>query len=206
MIDLQKFRKDFKIKQKDLKELFKVSQPYISQIESFEKPLPGNLLEILLNKYGKVIYDYIVQESPDKNSQNRGVPYYDIDINATITTGFDNMTEVPDFYVDFKPFNDCSAYLPVYGNSMYPEFANGEIIAVKKLNNKEIIQWGEAHLVITDEEANSMKTLKLVLPHDEPDKLILRSVNPLFSGDTIIPKSSIINLYIVKGKITRKLF
>lgn len=206
MIDLQKFRKDFKIKQKDLKDLFQVSQPYISQIESYEKPLPGYLLDILLNKYGKVIYDYTVLDDPDKNSQKRGVPFYNIDINATITTGFDNILEVPDYYIDFKPFNDCTAYLPVYGNSMYPEFITGEIIAVKNLYNKDIIQWGEAHLVITDQEANSMKTLKLVLPHEDPDKVILRSINPQFAGDTIIPKASIINLYIVKGKITRNLF
>lgn len=133
-----------------------------------------------------------------------GVPYYDIDITATITESFNDVKEVPEFYVDFRPFNDCTAYLPIFGDSMYPTFASGEIIAVKRLNNPEIILWGEAYLIITNELANNMKTVKLLFPHEEPDKIILRASNPNFKGDTIIPKDSILNLYIVKGKITRK--
>lgn len=133
-----------------------------------------------------------------------GVPYYDIDVTATIIESFNDVKETPEFYVDFQPFNDCTAYLPIYGDSMYPHFTSGEIVAVKKVSNHDIILWGEAYLIITDTNANNMKTVKLLYPHEDEDKIILRASNPEYKGDTIIPKSSILNLYIVKGKITRK--
>lgn len=134
----------------------------------------------------------------------RGVPYYDIDITASITESFNDISEEPEFLVDFKPFNDCSAYLPIWGDSMYPAYSAGDIIAVKRLYNFDIIQWGEAHLVITNTNANNMRTVKLLFPHEDQDKIILRASNPNYAGDTVINKSDILSLYIVKGKITRK--
>jgi transcriptional regulator with XRE-family HTH domain len=207
MIDLQRFRRDYKIKQKDLQQLLGVSQSYISQIESFEKPLTKQLHEILLIKYGKTIDEYQSDSNPKLNgTYKKGVPFYDIDVNATITTGFEDFNEIPEYYVDFKPFNDCTAYLTVYGSSMIPDYVSGEIIAVKELDNNDIILWGEAHLVITNEEANNMRTIKLVFPHESADNIVLRSSNPDYKGDTVIPKTSIIKMYIIKGKITRKHF
>ena len=132
------------------------------------------------------------------------VPYYDIDITATITGSFSDVKEKPEFYIDFKPFNDCTAYLPLYGDSMFPTYASGEIIAVKKINNPDVILWGEAYLIITDESANNMRTVKLLFPHPDDDKVILRASNPNYKGDTVIDKKSILSLYVVKGKITRK--
>ena len=134
----------------------------------------------------------------------RGVPFYDIDI----ANGKSNkmvMEEKVEYFVNYKPFNDCSAYLPVYGDSMYPKYASGEIIAIKEINNLDIIQWGEAYLVLTDESSNGLRSIKTLHEHNDPEKLILKSSNPNFSGDTIITKSSIIGLYIIKGKITRNL-
>jgi hypothetical protein len=139
-----------------------------------------------------------------RNNGNRGVPYYDIDITATITESFNDVREDPEFYVDFKPFNDCSAYLPIWGDSMFPTFTAGDIVAIKRLNNPHVILWGEPHLVITGENANNMKTVKLLFPHPDDSKIILRASNPNFAGDTVINKEDICSIYIVKGKITRK--
>lgn len=204
MIDLKKFRIENNITQAELCELFGVKQPYISAIESGKRPLGSDRYNQLYEKYGDIIKNYTIEAKETVMTKGNGVPYYDIDVTATITESFNDVKETPEFYVDFRPFNDCTAYLPIFGDSMYPTFASGEIIAVKKLNNKDIILWGEAHLIITNELANNMKTVKLLFPHDDPDKIILRASNPNFKGDTIILKESIINLYIVKGKITRK--
>ncbi len=133
-----------------------------------------------------------------------GVPYYSIDVTASIKTSFNDIVEHPEYFINFKPFNDCTAYLMVFGDSMYPMFSSGDIIAVKHIINKEIILWGEPHLVITNAEANDMRTVKLVFQHSDPAKIILRASNPNYSGDTVISKDDIINIFIVKGKITRR--
>lgn len=161
-------------------------------------------LDYLINKDLSKIWKVGTREQSLSNTEARGVPFYNIDVNATITRSFNDVEESPEFYVDFKPFNDCTAYLPVYGDSMYPTYASGEIIAVKQLDNMDVILWGEAHLIITSELANNMKTVKLLFQHSDNDKIILRAANPEFKGDTVIPKEAILSLYIIKGKITRK--
>ena len=161
-------------------------------------------LDYLINKNLSKNWNAGTLNNSISNSEGKGVPYYNIDVTATITTSFSDIEETPDFYIDFQPFNNCTAYLPVYGDSMFPTYASGEILAVKKLENMDVILWGEAYLIITSELANNMKTVKLLFQHNDDDKIILRAANPEFKGDTVIPKAAIINLYIIKGKITRK--
>lgn len=145
----------------------------------------------------------ILKKGPAISEAKEGVPYFDITL-----ADFDKFLleeEKPEYFVNYKPFNDCTAYLPVYGDSMYPKYASGEIIAVREVTNFEVLQWGEAYVVMTDESSNHMRSIKLLYEHADKGKLILRSSNPNFKGDTIIAKSSIQALYIIKGKITRNL-
>ncbi|OWK71742.1 S24 family peptidase [Pedobacter sp. AJM] len=132
-----------------------------------------------------------------------GVPYYDISLSDTDTLIL--MEEKAEYFVNYKPFNDCTAYLPVYGDSMYPRYASGEIIAVREVTNYDVLQWGEAYVVMADAKANYLRSIKMIYEHTDRNKLILRSSNPNFKGDTIIEKSNITSLYIIKGKITRNL-
>ncbi|MEH6306974.1 S24 family peptidase [Olivibacter sp. CPCC 100613] len=130
------------------------------------------------------------------------VPFYNIQPD-TMFNGLDVFRESPEFYVNFRPFNDCTAYLSVYGDNMNPKFASGEIIAVKEVFNFDVILWGEAYLIVANEQANNLVTVKLLFSHADEDKLILRSANPDYGGDIIIDKKAIMKLFIVKGKVTR---
>ncbi|WP_162816976.1 S24 family peptidase [Myroides odoratimimus] len=137
-------------------------------------------------------------------NNSKGVPYYEgIEATGSILTSFNDIKENPSFYISYPHFDDCTAYLPMAGDSMYPKYCSGEIIAVKQIYNFDIIQWGEAYMIVTDSEANDLRTIKLLFPHKDEDKIILRASNPSFAGDTIIPKRNIVSLFLVKGKITR---
>jgi len=151
-----------------------------------------------------VLPDQKDDECAEVNHSGRGVPYYDVDVMAHISTVLESTDAAPDFFVDFRPFNDCTAYLPVYGDSMFPMIQSGEIIAVKRINNLDVLLWGEPYLVVTSADANEMRTVKLVHQHENPGFIILRASNPNFKGDTIVPKEAILALYIVKGKISRR--
>ena len=109
----------------------------------------------------------------------------------------------PEYYVNYRPLNDCTAYLPVYGNSMFPLFNSGEVIAVKEVVNPDIILWGEAYLVVTHEQANNMIAIRLLHEHHDPEKIILRASNPEYKGDIVIRRTAIKTLYLIKGKVTR---
>lgn len=139
------------------------------------------------------------------NHNHVGVPFYPMDVTASFITAFSDIREDPEYYIDFKPLNDCTAYFTVFGDSMYPKYASGEIVGVKYWSNYDVILWGEAYLIITDSMANELRTIKLLYPHSDPNKIILRASNPNYNGDTIVDKKNIVNLFIVKGKITRNM-
>lgn len=145
----------------------------------------------------------IKNPSPVTIKEGHGVPYYDVEVTGTVMQSISDIRESPEYMIDYKPFNDCTAYLPIYGDSMFPKFRSGEVLAVKQIQNINSIQWGESYLVITNSEGNDMKTVKTVHPSDNNDEIILRASNPNYKGDQPVKKQHILSMYIVKGKISR---
>lgn len=146
----------------------------------------------------------VAEDSTNGYGVRRGVPYFDnVEATCSIVSQFNDYPETPTFYINYEHFNDCSAYIPVVGDSMYPQYCAGEIVAVKQIFNLDVIQWGEAYFVVTNEEANNLRTIKQIHWHDDPSKITLRASNPNFRGDTVINKSDIVSIFIIKGKIKR---
>mgnify|MGYP000883465097 CR=1 FL=1 len=218
MIDLQRFITEKKIKKMQISDLLGVKPAYLSAILSGKRPLSKEKVNILINQFGEdilqytlpdVIIEHKTSDGPqflpgDYEKTNIGVPYYeDLDVTGSMITSFEDYNEVPTFRIDYRHFNDCDAYLPVVGDSMLPKFVSGDIIAVKQMKSLETLLWGETYLVITNQNANSLRTIKDVHYHPDQSKIILRASNPAFAGDTIINKCDIVSIYIVKGKIKR---
>jgi phage repressor protein C with HTH and peptisase S24 domain len=134
-------------------------------------------------------------------TNDKVVPYYNVEISGSFLSSFEDAEKHIEFYIDYKPLNDCTAYLPYFGNSMAPMYISGNTLAVKQILNFDVILWGEAHLIITNENANNYKTVKCIHQHTDYSKVILRAVNPKYAGDIVIDKKDILSLYIVKGKI-----
>lgn len=192
-----------------------------SQVIRERNGLSNKLLEEILEAYPEInktwlltgegkplkTYDNLPQSLTVEDNQPKylsGVPYYeDLDVSASVVTTFSDYKEIPTFYINYKHFNDCDAYVPVMGDSMEPKYCNGEIIAIRKINNIDALLPGEAYLVITSPEANSLRTIKCVFKSPDNSKIILRSINPNYAGDTEIYKKDVLSIYFVKGKISR---
>lgn len=210
-VDLKLFRNTNNLSQNDLAKLFECKQSFISQIETGYRQIPQEFISILLAsktydlssiKNTKATLGENNTENYSNNSQ--GVPYFeDLDVTASLITSFQDYKEVPTFLIDYKHFNDCDAYLPVVGDSMKPKYLAGEIVAIKQIKNFETILWGETHLVITNDNANNLRTIKDVHFSRDESKLILRACNPDYAGDTYVNKSDVISMFIVKGAIKR---
>lgn len=143
------------------------------------------------------------RELSGMNSADPGVPFFNVNLSELSFETIGLLNETPEYYVNYQPFNDCDAYLPIYGDSMYPKYSSGEVIAVREIKNFNVIQWGEAYLIVADERANNITTVKLLFEHQQDKKIVLRSCNPSYLGDTIIERDMIKRLFIVKGKVTR---
>jgi len=200
-----KFIEKESIKNRDIVEKTGLTRGYISNVVTKKVAPSDKLLDLMEHVYGIDFLD--LSKATVKNvllNDTKGVPYFDnIDGTASITTSFSDYPETPAFYIDYEHFNDCDAYIQVVGDSMYPAYSSGEIIAVKRIYNLDVIQWGEVYFVVTNSNANDMKTVKQLHYHEDLDKIVLRSSNPNYKGDTVVNKKDILYLYIVKGKIRR---
>ena len=161
-----------------------------------------------LNGDGKYITSGMlrkIQEAMGKDSQAMvpPVPFFDMDVTAGIVEAYPD-TETPAYSINFAPVNDCTAALPVYGESMEPGIRSGDIVFVRELHNRMTLQWGEIYLVVTDETCDNMRTIKRVYPHPDGQHYILRADNPTYRGDTVIPIASVLKIFIVKGHFARK--
>lgn len=175
----------------------------------FERQFPEFNAKWLEKAEGEMLADMpisVPNELKVESNIHPGVPYYeDLDITASFVTTFSDYKEIPTFMIDYKHFNDCDAYLPVVGDSMIPKYCSGDIIAVRRINNIDTLLWGETYLIITNDNANSLRTIKDVHYCKDESKLILRACNPDYAGDIVVNKTDIISMYIVKGKIKRNL-
>lgn len=132
-----------------------------------------------------------------------GVPFYDINVTASITESFNDIKEKPSYKINVPFLNDCTAAFPVYGDSMLPAYRPGDTVIVKEITNRDSLLWGEVYLVITNANCDNMRTIKRVYISEDRQNYILRATNPEFAGDTIVPCDDVIGLFLVKGKISR---
>ena len=100
-------------------------------LEYLENKVLGSKLD---NKEG----DFPLLKEPHskyipKKTKDKVVPYYDIVIAKQSMASFEDVREHIEYYIDFKPLNDCTAYLPYFGNAMQPMFCSGNTLAVKAI-------------------------------------------------------------------------
>ena len=122
-------------------------------------------------------------DGPAFPGERQRVPFYDMDVTAGIVEAYPDI-ETPAYSINFAPVNDCTAALPVYGESMEPGIRSGDIVFVRELHNRTTLQWGEIYLVVTDESCDNMRTIKRVYPHPDGQHYILRADNPTYRGDS----------------------
>lgn len=199
ILDLKDFRDKNNISREKLAEILEIS---IDTLNHWEYRT-GKIPKTKQKHFMYVINSYLKKDKKLTPEKEKKVPYYDLDVTSHITTSFSDVVEKPTFYVDYQPFNDCSAYVNNYGDSMFPKYKNGEKLAVKQIQNLDVLMYGETYLVITNENANNLKTVKEVHFCEDQSKLILRASNPAYKGDTIIDKVDILSMFAVKGKISQ---
>ena len=71
----------------------------------------------------------------DKIAEKSGIPFYDINVTASIAESFNDIPEMSQYLISYPPLNDCCAAFPVYGESMEPDFFAGEVVLVKEITN-----------------------------------------------------------------------
>ena len=209
---LKKIRQHLDLSQKDIAEKFgKVSATW-SAYEIGKLPIPADVY-MELEKQGFNI-DWLKTGKGNMLSSSSAsmlsvvpatdaVPFYELDVTAHIVKSFDDFLQIePAQWLSVPSFAGCIAF-PVYGDSMSPKISNGDIIFVKLLQSLEVILWGEMYLVVTDDNAGALRTVKKLYKATDDHYLTLRSINPDYAGDTLIKKESVLTIAHVRGCIKR---
>lgn len=141
--------------------------------------------------------DIVIQSH---NELPSGTPYLgELDIFAG-KTDLDNM-DLSEYITDFisiPGFRDANYFANVRGHSMYPKYAAGEIIAIKRVFDFEEIQFGQAYVIVTPEN----RVIKSIRKSSHKDRWLLESCNKEFDNYEIEVKK-VKALFLVLGKITK---
>lgn len=94
-------------------------------------------------------------------------------------------------------FEEINFMLRVVGNSMYPKYTSGDVIACRIVKNIQFIQWGKAYLVATGDQG---LLIKRIMPTNDSKVIEMQSDNPAYPP-FLINMSDIQGLALVVGTI-----
>lgn len=213
--ELRTLRKKLGLSRQKFADKLEISIHTLDSWETGKRNIPKTKATLIYNVFSRVDEgDLVYSRQGDSKQlsltdhlnliQTSKIPFYDTNVVSSVVKSFNDINNHPSYLVDYPPFRNCTAIINNYGDSMSPKFSNGDRLAIKQITNFDVILWGESYLVITNKKSNNLKAIKDVFQHpEEENKIILRSANPQFSGDTIIDKAHITSMYLVKGKISQ---
>lgn len=156
------------------------------QIKKIDQILNTNLYELVYeqdvphgtNTVSDPGIPYITQRRNLKNGSTKNfTPVFNTKASAGTAVLFNDRTELVIDYVDIPFIGKSDGVIEIVGYSMNPTYVNGTRIAVRKLEDKELIYPGECYYVI---DANYDGRVKRLFKSEKSDHIILRSDNKEF--------------------------
>lgn len=81
-----------------------------------------------------------------------------------------------------SPVKNVNIAITVCGDSMSPEYPNGSIVLMQKINERSFIEWGSTYVLDT---TNGVVIKNVFMDKNNEGNIICRSVNPNFTDFTI---------------------
>lgn len=170
-----------------------------STIDKISKSYPELNTNWLLTGEGGMLLDSI--DSVPQKSFTNGVPYYNVDFIGGFDIVLNDQTAKPEYLIDFKKYNEATCWCNVTGHSMEPEITHGDIIALKKIEDKSFLPLGEVYAIVT---TNGMRTIKRLGPSSDPKcyTLVPTNKSPEY-GIQELPKNMIEHIFQILGCMKR---
>lgn len=171
-----------------------------------------NVLNKVMEVFPQVNKDWLMTGHGDmiKSNNNstepqinftKGVPYYNVDFIGGFDIVLNDQTISPEYLIDFRKYNEATCWCNVTGHSMEPEITHGDIIALKKIEDKSFLPLGEVYAIVT---TNGMRTIKRLGPSNDPKcyTLVPTNKSPEY-GIQELPKDMIEHIFQVLGCMKR---
>lgn len=162
------------------------------------KVYPELNIDWLLEGNGNMLVDATPQVAEDVTSY---VPLLPIAATGGPLTDFTDGVIPTNCEQVRSPFDRAELAVPVRGDSMSPEYPNGSIVFVRRINPDAFVEWGKVYVLCT---CNG-DIVKEVHPADDHQHIICRSLNPFKPvADFQVLTTDIYSWWIVLGCVSRK--
>lgn len=178
------------------------SKPSADMLEKIINVVENISAEWLLTGNGKMLNQYSndTKDEP-KISYTKGVPYYNVDFIGGFDLVLNDQTINPEYLIDFKKYNDATCWCNVTGHSMEPEINHGDMIALKKIEDKSFLPLGEVYAIVT---TNDMRTIKRLAAGKTDDSYTLIPSNKSAEySPQQLPSKMIRSIFQVLGTVKR---
>lgn len=202
--DLGKFIEERGLKQKDIVDVLNVSKSAVSNVVTGKEKIPKDWPSVLL------AHDFSEKEPVSKIGYSKiqqlnlkPKPFYDYEVYGT----FDSV--ISHLLIDARPtamynipyLNGCDCYVRLSGDSMYPKYSHGDIIALKRIYDLEDFVLNEVYMVVTTGDHQNTTKYVQQCPK-KPNNWLLVPYNKQAGEPQSIPKIKILEVWRVLGRIT----
>ena len=201
---LAEFIKSRNISGTELASMLNTSQPTISSILNEKRKLSRGMVarisslfpdlngEWLMTGDGEMLRDEHALANEEERMSENQVPLIPASAFAGKVKGFapDSVSLESCEYVN-TPVKGAEMAIPITGDSMEPDYPDGSIAYISRINEHAFIPWG--HTVILDTENGAF--IKRIYPDNQDDEYVwAKSINPEYPP-MHIPKSSIFRMF-----------
>lgn len=134
-----------------------------------------------------------------ENPSVRGIPVLPYSaVGGYLAENNTEETDLETCYVPEFTARGADFLIRVDGDSMYPRYHNGELLAIKIVRDPSFFQWGKVYVLSTKQGC----IVKRVMPAKDDDSVVVcHSENSSLYPDYRISKKDILNVAVVVGHI-----
>lgn len=184
------------ISKADIAEKLGVKPQYINNIVNGGRGITDIFLDKFIEAFKINRFDLLnVAQVEELSPRATGVPYYDVDFCGGFDFILNDQTRLPAGYINIPQYNKADSWANITGHSMEPLISNGDIIALRKVEDwRTYMLYGEVYGIMT----NEWRTVKRVRKSQNPDNIILEPINKEYDEQEI-PKSIITGVWQILG-------
>lgn len=157
-----------------------------------EMSTPQINMEWLLTGEGEMLD---AEESQPEKSYTDGVPYYDEVFDCGFNELISPSSENPEYLIRMPGYENATLWCKASGHSMEPEINNGDVIALRRVEDPSFLTFGDIYGIIT---TNDLRTIKRLGKSDTPGCYRLIPTNKEYDEQDI-PLEKILMVYRVMG-------
>lgn len=195
--DLKRFRQIYSLKQSDVAKEFGIAQGTYSVMENNKRELTEEEFAVLLKRFGKNVYDFIIERDTEKwkeffteEQKADDIPllpvdkYRDREVDLLEYVKRNVVSELP----PIPQFPDIDAYYKLTGDSMMPDLRPGDYVGIRIISKDDVIMNGRKYVLDTQRLGTFMCCL-----FDNGEEYTCRFINDMY-GEFSVPKSEVYNV------------